>query len=166
MGSLSLLQGIFPTQGSNPGLPKCRWILYQLRHNNSRCLICLVTQLCLTLCDPMDCSLPCSSVHGIFQARILEWAAISYSRGSFPPGAQTHVSCVFSIARRLFFFFKPLCHLCLPLVFNQVINHIREKAGAMIYELKDKCMTLIFSGSSAVLKYKRRKLFRGILNSY
>ena len=42
----------------------------------------LVVQLCLTLCDPMDCSLPGSSVHGILQARILEWLAISYSRGS------------------------------------------------------------------------------------
>ena len=41
---------------------------------------CLVTQSCLTLCDPMDCILPSSSVHGIFQARILEWVAISYSR--------------------------------------------------------------------------------------
>ena len=41
----------------------------------------LVTQSCLTLCDPMDCSLPGSSVHAIFQARILEWLAISFSRG-------------------------------------------------------------------------------------
>ena len=38
-----------------------------------------VTQLCLTPCDPMDCSLPCSSIHGIFQARVLEWGAISFS---------------------------------------------------------------------------------------
>ena len=38
----------------------------------------LVTQLCLTLCDPMDCSLPGSSVHGILHARILEWVAIPY----------------------------------------------------------------------------------------
>ena len=38
-----------------------------------------VTQSCLTLCDPMDCSLPGSSVHGIFQARVLEWGAISFS---------------------------------------------------------------------------------------
>ena len=41
-----------------------------------------VTQSCLTLCNPMDCSLPGSSVHGIFQARVLEWVAISFSRGS------------------------------------------------------------------------------------
>ena len=48
------------------------------------CFICnvhvySVTQLCLTLCDPIDCRPPGSSVHGVFQARILEWAAISYS---------------------------------------------------------------------------------------
>ena len=43
---------------------------------------CLVTQSCLTLCDPMDCSLPGSSIHGFLQARILEWVAIPFSRGS------------------------------------------------------------------------------------
>ena len=43
-----------------------------------------VTQSCPTLCDPMDCSLSDSSVHGIFQARVLEWIAISFSRGIFP----------------------------------------------------------------------------------
>ena len=51
-----------------------------------------VAQLCLTLCDPMDCSLPGSSVHGIFQARILEWVAISFSRGSSQPSDRTQVS--------------------------------------------------------------------------
>ena len=44
-----------------------------------------VTQLCLTLCHPMDCSLPVSSVHGIFQARTLEWVAITFSRRSSQP---------------------------------------------------------------------------------
>ena len=39
-----------------------------------------VAQLCLTLSDPMDCSLPGSSIHGIFQARVLEWGAIAFSR--------------------------------------------------------------------------------------
>ena len=51
-------------------------------------------QLCLTLCDPMDCSLPGSFVHGISKARILEWVAIFYSKGSSRPRDQTHVSCV------------------------------------------------------------------------
>ena len=41
-----------------------------------------VAQSCPTLCDPMDCSLPGSSVHGIFWAKVLEWVAISFSRGS------------------------------------------------------------------------------------
>ena len=58
----------------------------------------LVTQACLTLCDPMDCSLLDSSVHGIFQAIILEWVAISFSRGSSRPRDRTHVSCVSCIA--------------------------------------------------------------------
>ena len=53
----------------------------------------LVTQSCPTLCDPMDCSPPGSSVHGTFQARILEWVAISFSRGSSRPKDQTWVSC-------------------------------------------------------------------------
>ena len=53
----------------------------------------LVSQLCPTLCDPMDCSLPGSSVHGILQARILQWVAISFSRGSSWPRDQTRDSC-------------------------------------------------------------------------
>ena len=44
------------------------------------------------LCDPVDCSLPDSSAHGILQARILEWVAISFSRGSSQPRDQTRVS--------------------------------------------------------------------------
>ena len=49
--------------------------------------------LCPTLCDPMDCSLPGSSVHGILQARILKWIAISFSRVPSGPRDQTFVSC-------------------------------------------------------------------------
>ena len=54
---------------------------------------CLATQPCPTLCDPMDCSPPGSSVRGISQARTLEWVAISLSRGSPWPRDQTHISC-------------------------------------------------------------------------
>ena len=53
----------------------------------------LVTQLFLTLCNPVDCSPPGFSVHGILQARILEWIAISSSRGSSWPRDETRVSC-------------------------------------------------------------------------
>ena len=51
--------------------------------------VCSVAESCLTLCDPVDCSLQGSSVHGILQARILEWVAISSSRGSSRPRDQT-----------------------------------------------------------------------------
>ena len=60
----------------------------RLNNNNTHTNIryCyLVAKLCLPLCDPMDCSLPGSSVHGISQAKILEWVAISFSRGSSQP---------------------------------------------------------------------------------
>ena len=56
--------------------------------------VCLVAWLCLTLCDPMNCGPPGSSVHGILQARILEWLAMPSSRGSFQPRDQTQVSCI------------------------------------------------------------------------
>ena len=54
----------------------------------SRLFMCEVAQSCLTLCDPMDCSLPGSSLHGILQARVLEWVAISFSMGSSQPRDQ------------------------------------------------------------------------------
>ena len=60
-------------------------------------------QLCLTLCDPMDCSLPGSSVHGIFQARILEWVAMPFSKGSSPPRDQTHFSQVSWLGRQFLY---------------------------------------------------------------
>ena len=59
-------------------------------------------QLCLTLCDPVDCSPPGSSVRVISQARILEWLAIPYSGGSSQPRDRTCVSCVSCIAGGFF----------------------------------------------------------------
>ena len=58
-----------------------------------------VAQSCPTLCDPMDCSPPGSSIHGIFQARVLEWVAIAFSRGSSHTRDQTWV---FQIVGRCF----------------------------------------------------------------
>ena len=58
------------------------------------CFVCVFTQSCLTLFDPMDCTLPGSSVRGILQTRMLEWVAISSSRGSSQPIDGTHVSCL------------------------------------------------------------------------
>ena len=63
----------------------------------------------LSLCDPMDCSPPGSPVHGILQARILEWAAISYSRGSPQLRDPVCISCIALQVGCL-----PLCHLGSP----------------------------------------------------
>ena len=53
-----------------------------------------VAQSCPTLCDPVDCNLLGFSIHGILQSRILEWIAISFSRGSSRPRDWTRVSCI------------------------------------------------------------------------
>ena len=58
------------------------------------CMCVLVAQSCPTLCDPMECSSPGSPVHGIAQARILEWVSIPFSRGSSQPSDWTQVSCI------------------------------------------------------------------------
>ena len=112
-----LLHGIFPSQGLNPGLLHCRQTLYPLSHQGSPILSkiihkyqkrvvwifpkhlnmkvkVLVAQSSLTICNPMNCSLPGSSVHGTSQARILEWGAIPFSRGSSRPRDRTHVSWI------------------------------------------------------------------------
>ena len=60
----------------------------------SPCMYAKLLQSCPALCDPMDCSLPGSSVHGILQARILEWVALPSSRGSSQPRDLTCVSCL------------------------------------------------------------------------
>ena len=73
-----------------------RTIIYKCMH------ACSVTELCLRLWEPMDCSLPDSSVHGIFQAKILEWVAIYSSRGSLQPRNRTHASKISCIAGGFF----------------------------------------------------------------
>ena len=68
-------------------------------------------QKCLTLCNPIDSSLPGSSVHGISQARILEWDAMLSSRESSQPRDQNWVSYVSSIGKRVLYHY---CHLGSP----------------------------------------------------
>ena len=70
------------------------WDVHAYPVSQGEVCVCSLTQLCLTLCDPMDCSPPASSVHGILQARILEWVAMPSSRGSSLPKDQTHISCI------------------------------------------------------------------------
>ena len=76
------------------------WQLHTHTHTHTHCCYCLVAWSCPTLWDPIDCSLPDSSVCGIFQARILEWVAISFSMVSSWPRDQICISC---IARRAFY---------------------------------------------------------------
>ena len=98
VGSLSLLQGTFPTQGSNPGLLHYRQILYQLSYQGNPCSLAAAAAKsllsCLILCDPVDCSPPCSSVLVTFQARILEWVAMASFRRSSQPRNQTQIYCI------------------------------------------------------------------------
>ena len=71
------------------------WLTFNSRKNLTAVCACMHTKLlrsCMTLCDHMDCSSRGSLVHGILQARILEWVAMPSSRGSFQPREQTYVS--------------------------------------------------------------------------
>ena len=71
----------------------------------------LVAQLCWILCHPMDCSPPGSSVHGILQARILQWVAIPFSRGiSLTQGSHSSLLCFLHWQADSL----PLCHLGIP----------------------------------------------------
>ena len=98
---VSALASFLPknTQGWSP-LEWTGWIPLQ-SYKSGVCKLCRAKSLqsCPTLCDPMDCSLPCSSIHGILQARILEWFAISFSKGCFWPRDWSRVSYVFCIGR-------------------------------------------------------------------
>ena len=87
-------------------------------------IVVWVTQSCPTLCDPMDCRLPGSSVHGILQVRILEWVAIPFSRGSSQPKNRTQVSCMTS---RFFTIWATREALCV----SWVISKARNKSSQM-----------------------------------
>ena len=82
---------------------------------------CLVVKSRLTLCDPTDCSSPGSSIHGISQARILQWVAISSSRGS-RPSDRTRVSSVSSIGRKILYLWDTSEALCIA---YQTPNHLQ-----------------------------------------
>ena len=90
-------------QGCQNKLLQCRWQKnkHTKRKKNRKFSQVLeaVLQSCPTLCNTMDGSLPGSSVHGILQARILEWVAVPSSRGPPWPRDQTRISCISSIGR-------------------------------------------------------------------
>ena len=90
-----------------------------------------VAQSCLALCDPMDCSPPGSSVHGISQARILEWVVIFSSRGSSRPKDQTHSSYVSCISRWILYH---CCYLGSPNIkIKSLQNQFEVKLGSAMF---------------------------------
>ena len=91
-------------------------------HFTPTVLLSLVAKVCPTLCDPMEWSPSGSYVHGIFQARTLERAAISYSRVSSWPRNQTHVSCISCAGRQILYHcpsWEARVVLCKWLIFGQ-----------------------------------------------
>ena len=92
---------------------------------------CSVTQSCLTLCNPLGCSPPGSSVHGISQARTLESVAISYSRGSSRLWDRTCVSCISCTGR-------------------QILYHEHQLGNPMHWSLENKTSSLIYTDFRAV----------------
>ena len=92
------LHGIDKQRTEHPANYSCL-----LKSSHLRMCVCSVAQSCPTLCDPVDCSLPGSPVHGIVQARILEWIAISYFRGSSQLRDRTLISCISCIGRRILY---------------------------------------------------------------
>ena len=78
------------------GHPKCSLVTYEMigAGKLDKALVSEAVQSCPTFCNPVDCSLPGFSVHGILQARILEWVAISFFRGFSQPRDGTRVSCI------------------------------------------------------------------------
>ena len=110
-------------------------------------------QSCLTLCDPMDCSPPGSSVHEIFQARILEWIAISFSKVSSRPRDGTHVSCVFCTAGRFFTTAPPgkppvehaLLHKCVLMTGNTAHPNHRHLHAVFRTE-NERCVVICHPG--------------------
>ena len=93
------------------------------RYGNYLCVhifcVCSVAQSCVTFCDPIDCSPPGSSVHGISQARVLEWIAISYSKGLNPHLLHWQVDSL------------PLHHLGSPMYTLHLLKCYQEKSPSL-----------------------------------
>ena len=117
------------------------------------CCCCLVTKSCRLFWDPMNCSLPGYSVPGISQARILEWVAISCSRGSSQPRDRTCIFCVSCIGRQILYHWATWEVLCLfTLVYNGLVELFRIKvlSDRLLLE-KFKHLILLLNRASVVL---------------
>ena len=119
--AISFSRGYSRPRDGNPGLPHCRQSLNCQSYQGSPLKpVRLVAQSCLTLCDPMVCSPQGSSARRIFQTRILERVAISYSRGASPPRDQTRVSRISHIGRQILYHWAIAVHNILLL---HLISH-------------------------------------------
>ena len=127
---LSFFQCLRLEPGSDPGFPSSA--------SNPMYTYVLVAQFCPTLCDPMDCSPPSSSVHGILQARRVEWVAMPSSRGSSRPRDQTHIFCVCCLGRWILYH---LCHLGNPLLLIDLICKCPESRGHVLYNVIGMCIS-------------------------
>ena len=108
---------------TDPRKHKLFFFFFLCEDRSSLTIKVLVFWLSPTLYDPMDCSLPGSSVHGILQARIVEWVAIPFSRGSFQTRDQTQVSYIALNLER------SVLHFILYLIFLPDINFAILKGG-------------------------------------
>ena len=112
------------------------------------CVCVLVAQSCLTLCDPVaDCSLPGSSVQGILQARILGWAAISFSREFFQPRDRTHIFGVSSISRQILY----QCATWEALIMIMLMQKKKKKQHSLTLE-----SNALFVGQTFVLNSRKK----------
>ena len=136
-------------------------ILFLLHSNNSNlnghirlnlmyvCISCMLIQACLILYDPMDCSIPGSSVHGISHAKILEWVAVSSSRGSSQTGIEPASPVSPALAGR-FFTTEPTrkpVHVLIYMYLRMCV-HVCISVYAYI------CMYMVCVGISSLLYFK------------
>ena len=93
----------------------------------------LCAQSCSTLCNPMDCGPPGSSVHGILLARILEWIAMPSSRGSSQPRDRIHISFISCIGRWVLYHYH---HLVSPPK-SESVSHsvVSDSLGSSVHEI-------------------------------
>ena len=163
-------------------------ILFSTRSNDSQCLslkgpifyrykdihyskLCyLVAKLCLTLCNPMDCSLPGSSDLGILQAKLLEWVAIPFSKGCSQPRNQTWIFCVFCTGKRILYHWstRTLYLFCVwyNILFKLIIVFHLMSLRNVFFNF---CLKKTSFDSEVITEKKKRKkqkkTFAGLLNS-
>ena len=140
-------------------------IFYQYKDIYYSKLCHLVAKLCLTLCNPMDCSLPGSSVLGILQAKLLEWVAIPVSKGCSQPRNQTWIFRVSCTGKRIFYHWSTrdsvpfLCLVQCTLSANNCLSpHVTKKCIVQLLLEKDFIWLRSYNRQKKKRRSKRRPL--------